>query len=190
MKKSFIGVLAFATGGIIGFVAADKIMKQKYEQIVQDEIDSIKAAFRKEPKALEKEEKTESENSDEETKLTEKERRRYSQYTAELGYTKEEKPAPVVKPRVISPDEFGYLDEYEQVSLTCYSDGTVADDDDRAMSKDEIEETIGLDSLNHFGEYEEDSVFVRNDRLKVDYEILSDQRSYAEILEEKPYLKH
>ena len=51
-------------------------------------------------------------------------------------------------------------------------------------------ETIGKDSLTHFGEYEDDSVFVRNDRLKADYEILMDQRTYAEVLQEKPYLKH
>ena len=56
------------------------------------------------------------------------------------------------------------------------------------MDEDEIEETIGKDSLTHFGEYEDDSVFVRNDRLKVDYEILMDQRGYADVLREKPYL--
>lgn len=34
----------------------------------------------------------------------------------------------------------------------------------------------------------QDSVFVRNDRLKADYEILADPRSYADVLREKPYL--
>ena len=57
------------------------------------------------------------------------------------------------------------------------------------MSEDEIEETIGKSSLTRFGEYEPDSVFVRNDRLKCDYEILLDERSYAEILQDKPYLR-
>lgn len=56
------------------------------------------------------------------------------------------------------------------------------------MDDDEIEETVGKGSLTHFGEYEPDSVFVRNDRLKVDYEILMDQRTYAQVLEEKPWL--
>lgn len=89
---------------------------------------------------------------------------------------------------MISPDEFGDQDEYDQISLTYYSDGTVTDDNDRPMSDDEIEESIGKDSLTHFGEYEDDSVFVRNDRLKADYEILKDERTYADILREKPYL--
>ena len=153
-------------------------MKDKYEQLVQDEIDSVKAAFRKEHPLPEKKP----------PKPTEKERKQYSQYAAKLGYTEETKPAPIQAPHVISPDEFGNQDGYDEISLTYYSDGTVTDDNDRAMDEDEIEETIGKDSLSHFGEYEEDSVFVRNERLKADYEILMDQRSYADILREKPYL--
>lgn len=35
--------------------------------------------------------------------------------------------------------------------------------------------------LNHFGEYEKDSVFVRSDPKRCDYEILRDLRSYAEF---------
>lgn len=89
---------------------------------------------------------------------------------------------------MISPDDFGTEDGYDEISLTYYADGTVTDDSDHAMSDDEIEETIGKDSLNHFGDYEPDSVFVRNDRLKADYEILADPRSYADVLREKPYL--
>ena len=52
------------------------------------------------------------------------------------------------------------------------------------------EESVGKESLTHFGEYEDDSVFVRNDNLKADYEILADKRTYAELLKEKPYLVH
>lgn len=178
MNKGLVAFVSFAAGGAVGFVAANKLMKDKYEQLVQDEIDSVKAAFRKEHPLPDKKP----------PKPTEKERKAYSQYAANLGYTEEKKPAPIQAPHVISPDEFGDQDGYDEISLTYYSDGTVTDDNDRAMDGDEIEETIGKDSLTHFGEYEDDSVFVRNDRLKVDYEILMDQRSYADVLREKPYL--
>lgn len=178
MNKGVIGVIFFMAGGAAGFLAANKLMKDKYEQLVQDEIDSVKDAFRKEhPLPEEKSQKP-----------TEKERTAYSQYTAKLGYTEEKKPAPIQTPYVISPDDFGTQDGYDEISLTYYADGTVTDDSDHAMSDDEIEETIGKDSLNHFGDYEPDSVFVRNDRLKADYEILADPRSYADVLREKPYL--
>lgn len=179
MNNKLVGILSFAVGGAVGFVAANKLMKDKYEQLVQDEIDSVKAAFRKEHPLPEKKERP---------KPTEKERKAYSEYTAKLGYTEEKKPAPVQEPHIISPEEFGDQDEYDEISLTYYADGTVTDDNDRAMSEDEVEETIGKESLTHFGEYEDDSIFVRNDRLKADYEVLMDQRSYADVLREKPYL--
>ncbi len=47
---------------------------------------------------------------------------------------------------------------------------------------DDIEETVGIDSLTHFGEYEDDSVFVRNDERKCDYEILLDHRDYEDCV--------
>lgn len=180
MKNGLMGFAAFAAGGAIGFLTAKKLLKDQYEQRVQDEVDSVKAAFKKmHPLAAKKPEKDQP---------TDQERKQYSQYAAQLGYTEEKKPAPMLAPHVISPDEYGEMDEYDQISLTYYADGTLTDDADRAMSEDEIEETVGKESLNHFGEYEEDSVFVRNDRLKADYEILTDPSTYAEVLKDKPYL--
>ena len=55
----------------------------------------------------------------------------------------------------------------------------LTDEDDEIV--EDIEDKIGFDALSHFGEYEEDSVFVRNDRIKCDYEILLDQRKYSEV---------
>ena len=39
----------------------------------------------------------------------------------------------------------------------------------------------GEDTLTHFGEYEDDSIFVRNDELKIDFEILRDERNYTDV---------
>ena len=181
MNKLWTALGAFLFGGATGVFTANKLLKDKYEQLVQDEVDSVKAVFKKaHPMPEKKSVKTE--------KPTRQEKIQYSKYAKDLGYTQEAKPAPELKPRVISPDEYGEMDGYDEISLTYYADGTLADDSDRAMGGDEIEETVGKDSLSHFGEYEEDSVFVRNDRLKADYEILADQRTYAEILKDKPWL--
>ena len=82
-------------------------------------------------------------------------------------------------PYVISPDDFDDNDDYEVVSLVYYSDGVLADEDDNVI--EDVEGMVGEDSLNHFGEYEDDSVFVRNDERKTDYEILLDSRNFADI---------
>ena len=88
-------------------------------------------------------------------------------------------------PYVIPPEEFGEFDDYEEIGLTYYADQVLTDDDDELV--EDIEDTVGFDSLNHFGEYEDDSVFVRNDRLKCDYEILLDHRKYSDVVKRKPH---
>lgn len=179
MNKGMIGFLSFGAGGFCGFVLANKLLKDKYEQLVEDEIDSIRKAFRKH--------KGDREDT-REKKPTEEARRKYSERVSSLGYTEEKQPADLQRPRVIPPDENGSMEDYEQITLTYYADHVLTDDNDRAMDDDEIEETVGKESLTHFGEYEDDSVIVRNDRLRVDYEILLDQRTYADVLREHPYL--
>lgn len=90
-------------------------------------------------------------------------------------------------PYVISPDDFGEEDGYETISLTYYQKNDIVADDMDELVED-VDKVIGYESLAHFGEYEDDSVFVRNDRLKVDYEILLDDRDYEDVLKHKPYL--
>ena len=86
---------------------------------------------------------------------------------------------------MIPPEKFGEDEEYMQISLSYYADKVVADEDDKIIH--DIEGTIGFDSLNHFGEYEDDSVYVQNNRLKCYYEILIDERAYSEVLDKHPY---
>ena len=84
----------------------------------------------------------------------------------------------VIKPYVISPYDFGELDGYSQVELTYYADGTLEDEDYNIVT--DVDELIGSDSLLTFGEYEDDAVFVRNDRLRADFQILKDYRTYED----------
>ena len=81
---------------------------------------------------------------------------------------------------VISPEEFGES-ELPSESLTYWADGIVTDEANCVMDEDDIEETIGSDALNHFGEYEDDSVFVRNETLDKEYEILMDTRRFSDV---------
>ena len=86
------------------------------------------------------------------------------------------------KPYVITPDEFGDIYEYDTITLHYFADKVLADEDDEIITN--VDEIIGRDSLTHFGEYEPDSVYVRNDEMKADYEILLDLRNYYD---EPPY---
>lgn len=177
MNKGFIAILSFAAGAAAGYFTAKKILEDHYAQLAQEEIDSVKERIRSWGKDIE-----EKNPPEKKTVKVELDRDTYVHYARDLGYTEEPEPAKLIKPHVISPDEFGELPEYDKISLTYYADGVVARDNYKVMSDDEIEETIGRESLTHFGEYEDDSVFVRNDDLKADYEILLDEKKYSEYL--------
>ena len=208
MNSTLKGVLIFVLGAAAGSLATWKLIEKKYKDIAQEEIDSVKDTFSKMkkneyPDKLEDypdfEEFDDSDDSDdveEEPKPEQKIDRNnkpdiveYAKILSETGYTnyaerqgkKEKKgvePVEDERPYVISPDEFGEKDGYENVTLTYYADGVLTDYFDNVISN--VDEVVGFDSLDHFGEYEDDVVFVRNEKMETDYEILRDLRDFNE----------
>lgn len=189
MNGTLSKIFIFAVGAAVGSAVTWKLLKTKYEQLAQEEIDSVIETFsRRQSEEITAD--TENEPDPEVTPKETKEKpdiREYAAKLAERNYTnyadvstaqeKEEKD--VNEPYVITPDEFGERDEYETASLTYYADGVLTDDMDDIIEN--VNDIVGEDSLKHFGEYEDDSVFVRNDDMKCDYEILLDSRRYADI---------
>ena len=89
-------------------------------------------------------------------------------------------------PYVIEPEQFDMIG-YETINLTYYADDILADDLDQIYPNAEHE--IGLNFQYHFGEYEEDTVFVRNDQLRIDFEICRDTRNYFDVAAPGNYLE-
>ena len=52
---------------------------------------------------------------------------------------------------------------------------------DEIVPDREIPELVGRESLEHFGDYEDELVHVRNDRLKCDFEISIDTKKYIDV---------
>lgn len=189
-KDTLIKLFIFTAGAAIGSAVTWNFVKTKYEQMADEEIESVKQHYKMKAAGeqiakgfadgVESIEKDIKENVGDETRaIYESYANRYSSSQDEKPETKiEEEEESVEKPYVISPEEFGEIEEYETISLTLYDDGVLTDDDGNII--EDIEGTVGKDSLNHFGEYEEDSVFVRNDERKCDYEILADAQTYEE----------
>lgn len=187
---------AFLLGAAVGSAATWYALKTKYEQFAEEEINDVREYYSS--KLVKKDEDEHSEDTDEpqddpvETKSNRLEMTQITERQNYSGYFKaESEPLPVdpnilePRPYVISPEEFGEIEEYNQIDITIYADDVIADDDDDIL--EDPENVIGLESLKHFGEYAEHTVYVRNDRLKCDYEISRDGRTYEEVLESKPY---
>ena len=178
MNKGMI--LAFSLGAAVGAVASWGILKTKYENTIKEVIESMEEVFSKREKSLSS--KTEKVNEDGEKT---NDISTYEETVSDLGYsndsanTDEKEDEYMEKPYVIPPEDFDVLDGYTVVSLTYYDDGVLTDDYDEIV--DNVDELVGYDFAKHFGEYEDDSVYVRNDALKTDYEILYDQRKYSDV---------
>lgn len=190
------GFVMFVLGAAVGSVVTWQYTKKKYEQIAQEEIDSVKEIFSRRESAADVEIVTPEPQTAKVGKPEEKpdiseyaarlEREGYTNYSnASAGEKKEEQETMEIKPYVISPEEFGEFEDYERISLSYYADQVLADEDDEKV--DDVDNVVGLESLTHFGEFEDDSVFVRNDRLKCDYEILLDQRTYSDVMKQRPH---
>ena len=196
MNNNIKCVLAFMSGAAIGSAITWKLLKSKYEQLTREGIESYKEAiaYQNIGKSLAEGFASGFDGMKEEANL-------YAEKLKTLGYTEaepdvevampedeidenegEEEYEPMSKPYVINPINYAEKDDYGCENLAYYSDGVLADINDEPV--DNIEELVG-DALDHFGDYEEDAVHVRNERLKCDYEILRDDRTFSEYVTKK-----
>lgn len=102
------------------------------------------------------------------------------------------------RPYVISHDEyFASEEEYDNISLTYYEeDDTLVDERDSPIN--EVDKVVGDEALARFGHGSKDKnvVYIRNEKLEIDYEITRSNGSYVvevlglDPLPESNSLKH
>ena len=159
-------IIFFSTGMVAGGVVGYFICKKRYHIVKAEPVET--------PVILKKEEVKD-----------------YKEKVYEASYKQEEKegdeewdeaekinPAePEMVPYVISPEAFASEhSDYAKLTVVYYEDNEVLlDEEEECM---DIGSTIGYDSINHFGEYEKDACFIRNERLGNDYEVLLEHRAY------------
>lgn len=194
MNNNVKCLLAFTFGAVVGVAASWKYMELKYRKIADDEIASVKEVYSSKPVEEDTEESDEEDQveteevAEPEPEFTKEEKNEYRNIirTNYAGISKEgdtSDESPVDGPYIIDYNEVGELD-YEQIELTYYEgDGVLADELDELV--DDVEAAVGRANLEKFGEY--DSICIRNDARKVDFEILLDVRSYADVMDLKKY---
>lgn len=197
-------VLIFALGAGVGSLVTWKIVETKYQQIADEEIESVKEYFKQKLEAKERivdvktfKDKIEKPSitvyADGEEEISPSKDLAYSlqEKIDELGYDNMEEDVqdldqdtPVreyIKPYVISPEEFGEFGNTMK-SMTLYSDGTLVDEDEQIIG--DPESVIG-DGLEHFGDFEDDAVHIRDENIECDYEIIKDERTFSEVYKEE-----
>ena len=170
----------------MGF-AANKILKQKYEQRSDEEISACRNAFLEEM-AKKRKEDAEKESKEKEEAAVEA-MKTYSPEPekAETDMKVNIKNTNVKPPYIIEPAIYDSPENpYKIVGLLYYNDGVVADDHGKALSMEELDELVGREALTHFGEYEEDRVCVRNEASGTDYEICMIDKKYEDVRNSDP----
>lgn len=205
MKNKLLGVFLFTAGAAVGSVVTWKYLTTKYDQLIQEEVDSVKEAFGKMYGSEDGEKEGTDESEEEDPTLPKKpvedpdedpqdHMMRLYEYESEIARLKyasvsnreEGGGEPVIlAPYVISPDNYGE-DGYETSMLTYYSDGVLEDDYWNIIENPD--DIVGDDFMNHFDEYTECTVYIRNEELKTDYEITRDKRTYEESQADSPYV--
>lgn len=198
MKSSIKVVLGFVIGAAIGAYVTNKMLKEAYAQLAQDEIDSVKEVFsaRRTMEDLAAQYKTE----EREASVPENGEKPVKAERPRVDYTScansnprngdiEETMTPSrlvgvnCDPYVIPPDEFGDDDEQEKITLYYWADQVLTDENYEPV--EDVEATVGFESLTSFGQYEEDATYVRNLGFRCDYEILIEERRYDEFCRER-----
>lgn len=183
--------MSFAFGVGCGLFGYYLVTKKKFEERLQFEIDSIKKIYQKkdlQTKARYSANKPAIDEVVEAVKppiITKEDEENYTNYTnyykkneGETGVIPEVKPnSAVEKPYVITPEDFGSMD-YTEISLTLFKDGILVEEGENEPLP--IDEIVGKESLEHIGEYAHDAVYVRNEHLQIDYEIIKSGYTYEE----------
>ena len=212
MNKTLRNILMFTVGAAIGSAVTWVVVKTRYERIADEEIASVREEYIEIMTAMKnrlKEDTVSNESQDndemndyrddeEDISDSDVEKKEYHRIASRYNTIKnqnddeegdewdqDEDEVPYVDgPYVISPEDFSCSPPgYNAQALVYFADGTLADDWGVIM---DLDETIGEDSINHFGEYTEDIVYVRNERTEIDYEVTRDPRTYVDMLRTNP----
>ncbi len=190
-----LGILgSFIVGTLVGIIATRTYYKKKIDEIYEQkdaEIKSIHDEYREQVKEsvkgiLDGKDQKASKRSE---KMFEKpDLDSYVKKIEKEEYSKKKDPKPKIykiteEQFAFDEDEDGNGVPYDKISLYYYEDGVLADDTKTEM--DNAEEVIG--------NYEEDedfkageTIYIRNEVLGIDYEILHEEGTYDEEAASRP----
>lgn len=216
--RIIIGAAGVVVGAAVSAFVTWRLLKAHYEEITQEEIDSVKSHYAKLFKVgehadlsnivakykgqvtdlgyssvseddgdaaednSENDEVVPDETDEGEDEPVRDDRPEPQRQVQNVWKYAKDHPHPEDEAYVITFDQFNdEHDDYDKGDLTYYEgDDTLVDSQESPI--DDVEGLIGPDALDRFGDgsNSRDIVYVRNDRVSMDFEISRDDRSYTE----------
>nr|DAT35271.1 MAG TPA: protein of unknown function (UPF0154) [Caudoviricetes sp.] len=186
--------LAFVAGAIVGGFVAKKYIE--YKSQINDDVEyeecETQEAITEEANDTSVENE---ETSNDEIKIRSIDDEAYKKLLADLQYSVEKEAEDFIertiprleevrdtsKPYNITPDEFEEIDEYDSDEYTYYADGYVTDSYGMPISDEDILNTIGEDFDTYFGSYDDDQIWIRNERLRMDFSVVRDIDRFVDV---------
>jgi len=167
--RKYAIALAFATGATIGGIIASYILSVKHEKEMSDACKDIQE-FYADKTAKDTEKATV--DTYKELERVKSELNNMYEHLKNVSDQEQEKEKGLPSVYILKPDEFGTIPDYDRFYYTyCTDDGKFYIDAgmDTPAEEVEIEDMFkAIHPEQHFGEYEDDAVYIRNDELKTD----------------------
>ena len=186
--------LAFVAGAIVGGFVTKKYIEYKSQINDEAEYEEYETQETITEEANDTSVKNE-ETSNDEIKISSVDDEAYKKLLANLQYSVEKEAEDFIermiprqdevrdtsKPYNIAPDEFEEIDEYDSDEYTYYADGYVTDSYGMPISDEDILNTIGEDFDTYFGSYDNDQIWIRNERLRMDFSVVRDIDRFVDV---------
>jgi len=194
----------FAAGAVVGVLAAKTYFSTKYKQQAEEEIRQMRDYIQKKEAQIkaEAEEKEETSSPDNFASLAKDEEAKsaYFKYATAMPVNdiskedfeemkerlagSEHPEEEHDEPYILTVEEFeDGKPGYDSIGLSYYrGDDSLVDDAEELV---DVDETVGEENLDVFRRSDQDSIYIRNDRIGVDYEIIAiDGNFYDDIFTE------
>lgn len=203
--NKLLPIVTFVGGAVIGAIVGWSAHKKKYEDQLETETESIRKAYEKKyvkiskadlPKVEDTAYMSEEEFKDYVNKRVEA-REEYNKITAQYqpegevvtpDMTLEERAA--AQPELIYAQDYTEEqdngEKYDGIELLWFKDDHLATEAEMELL--DVATTIGWDAIAQFDKTGLSTIYVRNHRLKVDYEVFKYDGTYEELLAERPHL--
>lgn len=189
-------LIIFVVGAAFGAGVAVLGTKSYFEAIANDEIESVKKAY-KTPNTPHEDEKLQdfvNAVKTQNTRTSKGDNAIYEQKIEHFGYDlikheniqdaeeklaeKESPGDEKSRPHRISIDDFTENGPYyQQVTVTYFPKEQLLVDDISGEFED-VESTVGKDNMELFRELDEDVIYIRNDNVSIDYEVVKSNAEY------------
>ena len=196
MGSKTIGVGCFFAGVVVGVAATYTYLQNWVNDKIHEEIQAYREKKSEEKKAAKKESRTRAEDEPDDYDENAAARNRLKKDTEELvnlySNRTREKGGYGGFIQVVPPVDFENFEsdpkyeDYERIYLTYYYDNVLVETTTKDLVLD-LRSTVGVHFDDHFEDYDDGEMtrtccYIRNDKLKIFYEITKDLRTYKEAL--------